>query len=82
MLIPTWKSEGYCEYVAGESTVPLEEGVRLWRESPSDDTGYRYTKYHLMVKYLLENEMVTGDELFTRDLNENEIAAKTFANLQ
>lgn len=80
-LMPTWKNEGYCEYVAGDSTITFDEGIRLWRENPADDTGYRYIKYHLMIKRLLEKENMTVDELFTRDLNENEVAARTFANL-
>ena len=78
-MMPTWKNEGYCEYVAGESTISLEEGIRLWRENPSDDTGYRYTKYHLMVKHLLEDEKMTVDDLFTKSLDENAVAASAFA---
>jgi len=78
-LMPTWKNEGYCEYVAGDSTISLEEGMRLWRENPSDDASYRYIKYHLMVKHLLEDENMTVDQFFASDLDENEIAARTFA---
>lgn len=81
MLMPTWKVEGYCEYVAGESTVPLDEGIRRWRESPADDTGFRYTKYHLMMKHLLENEKLSVEEVFDRDLDEKVVAEKTFAAL-
>jgi len=81
MLMPTWKNEGYCEYIAGESTIPLEEGMRRWRENPADDKTYRFTKYHAMVKYLLEQEGLSVDELFTRDLDETEIAARTFSAL-
>lgn len=77
MLQPSWKNEGYCEYVAGDSTIPLDEGMRLWRENPSDDTGYRFTKYHAMVKYLLEKEGMSVDELFAQALDEKEIAART-----
>jgi hypothetical protein len=80
-LMPTWKNEGYCEYVAGDSTITLDEGIRMWRENPADDTGYRYTKYHLMIKHLLEKENMTVDELFTSDLNENDVAARTLSNL-
>ena len=80
-LMPTWKNEGYCEYVAGESTIPLDEGIRRWRENPQDDSVYRYTKYHLMVKYLLENEKVSVEELFTKSFDEKEVAERTFAAL-
>lgn len=81
-LMPTWKNEGYCEYVAGDSTITLEEGIRRWRENPTDDTRYRYIKYHLMVKHLLENEKMSVDDLFTKSLDEKEIADRTFAALK
>jgi hypothetical protein len=80
-LIPRWKNEGYCEYIAGDSTISIEEGVRLWRENPSDDMSYRYLKYHLMVKYLLDDEKMSVDDLFTKSLDEDEIATRTFAAL-
>jgi hypothetical protein len=80
-MMPTWKNEGYCEYIAGDTTIPFEEGLRLWRENPNDDTGYRYIKYQAMIKYLLETEKISIDDLFTKTFDENEIAAQTFANL-
>jgi hypothetical protein len=79
ITMPAWKVEGYCEYIAGDSTIPLEEGMRRWRENPTNDTGYRYTKYHAMVKYLLEQEGLGVDQLFTTDLKESDVAARTLA---
>ena len=79
-LMPRWKNEGYCEYIAGDSTIPLDEGIRLWREHPTDDTAYRYTKYHAMVKFLLEKEGMSVDDLFTKDLDEKDVAARTLAS--
>jgi len=81
-LMPTWKNEGYCEFVAGDSTISLEEGMRLWRENKSDDASYRYLKYHLMVRHLLEKENMSVDDLFTRNLDEKEVEARTFASLE
>ena len=78
-LMPTWKNEGYCEYIAGDSTMTLDQGLQLWRANTADDTGYRYVKYTLMVKYLLEEEELTVDDLFTRDLNEKDVSDKAFA---
>jgi hypothetical protein len=80
-MMPTWKNEGYCEYIAGDTTIPFEEGIRLWRENPNDDTGYRYIKYQAMIQYLLEKENISVDDLFTKSFDEKDIAAKTFANL-
>ena len=81
-LMPTWKNEGYCEFIAGDSTITLEEGIRRWRENPTDDTRYRYIKYHLMVKHLLENEQMSIDDLFTKSLDEKAVADRTFAALK
>lgn len=81
IAIPIWKKEGYCEYVARDSTVTLEEGIRLWRENPSDDNGYRFIKYQLMVKHLIEKENIDAQTLFETTYDENEVAAKTFAAL-
>jgi hypothetical protein len=80
-MMPTWKNEGYCEYIVGDTSIPFEEGLRLWRENPNDDSGYRYIKYQAMIKYLLEVERISVDDLFTKTFDETEVAAKTFANL-
>ncbi|HKP48172.1 MAG TPA: hypothetical protein VJT50_16345, partial [Pyrinomonadaceae bacterium] len=60
--MPTWKNEGYCEYIAGDTTVSYEEGVQLWKASPGDDSKYRFFKYQMMVKYLLETEKLSIED--------------------
>jgi hypothetical protein len=79
--VPNWKDEGYCEYVAGETTLSFEEGVRRWRENPNSDTGYAYFKYHQMVKYLLEDEKITVEDLFNRDFDAKDLEAKVYAKI-
>lgn len=69
MTMPAWKKEGYAEYIAGGSTLPYDTGVRRWKENPKDGTGYQYFKYYILVKYLLEQEKVSVDELFNRDFD-------------
>lgn len=81
LSLPTWKNEGYCEYIAGDSTITYEEGVKLWKENPNGDSKYRYFKYHLMVKYLLETEKLTIDNVFNRDFDEKDLTAKVFSSL-
>lgn len=68
-------------YVAGDSSLTFEEGMKLWKETPNDDSQYRYFKYHLMVKYLLETERLTVDEVFQRAFDEKELAARVFKSL-
>jgi hypothetical protein len=76
--LPNWKDEGYCEYVAGETTISYEEGVRRWKANPDDHATYAYFKYHQMVRYLLDVEKISVEELFSRDFNEKELEAKVF----
>ncbi|GAC1396056.1 MAG: hypothetical protein NVSMB56_10540 [Pyrinomonadaceae bacterium] len=79
--LPRWKAEGYCEYVAGETTISFEEGVRRWKANPNDDSKYLYFKYHQMAKYLLDDEKISVEELFNRDFDEKELAAKVFSKI-
>jgi hypothetical protein len=79
--MPDWKEEGYCEYVAGETTLSFEEGVRRWKENPAEDSKYAYFKYHQMVKYLLDDEKISVEDLFNRDFDLKELEAKVFAKI-
>ncbi len=78
LKIPRWKDEGYCEYIAGETTIGFEEGVKLWKENPDDDS---YFKYHQMVKYLLDDEKISVEELFSKNFDEKDLSAKVFAKI-
>lgn len=79
--MPSWKKEGYCEYVAGGSTLDYESGVKLWKANPNDGTGYQYFKYYLTVKYLLETDKVTVEDLFNRDIDQTQVEGKVFRTL-
>ena len=79
--IPKWKNEGYSEYVAGETMLTFEEGVRRWRESPNDSSGYNYFMYQQMVKYLLDDQKISVQELFSQSFDEKEVETKTFAKI-
>ena len=39
-------------------------------------TGYQYFKYYMLVKYLLEQEKISVDELFTREFDADALANK------
>jgi hypothetical protein len=79
--LPNWKDEGYCEYVAGETTLSFQEGVRRWKENPASDSNYAYFKYQQMVKFLLEDEKISVEELFQKDFDEKDLAAKVYAKI-
>ena len=67
--MPAWKKEGYAEYIAGGSTLDYETGVSMWKANPRDGTGNQYFKYYMLVKYLLEHDKLTVDDLFNRDFD-------------
>jgi len=81
LKIPTWKDEGYAEYIAGETTLSFEEGIRLWKAEGNDSPHLAYFKYHQMVKYLLENEKLSVEDLFAKKIDEKEIEAKVFKEI-
>jgi hypothetical protein len=67
--MPTWKKEGYAEYIAGGSTLDYETGVQMWKTNPRNGAGYQYFKYYMLVKYLLEHDQLSVDDLFNRDFD-------------
>lgn len=79
--LPRWKVEGYCEYVAGNTTIGFEEGTRRWKENSDNDSTYLYFKYHQMVRYLLDDEKISVNEIFTKDFDEKGVSAKVFAKI-
>lgn len=79
--IPVWKKEGYAEYVAGGSTLPYDAGVRMWKQNPQDGTGYQYFKYYMLVKYLLEHEKLSVEDIFNRDFDTRLLEEKVLNSL-
>jgi hypothetical protein len=49
-FLPTWKKEGYCEYVGGHPSFDFDEGKRLIRERRDGRSpAFRYFEFYLMV---------------------------------
>lgn len=76
-----WKKEGYAEYVSGGSTLPYETGVKAWKENPKDGTGYQYFKYYMLVKYLLEHDKLSVEDLFNREFDMQSLEEKVLKRL-
>ena len=81
VTMPAWKKEGYAEYVAGGSALDQATGVKMWKANPKNDTGYQYFKYYQIVKYLLETEKLSVEELFSRDFDRSELEARILGTL-
>ncbi len=53
---PTWVVEGYCDYVARESSFPEAEGLRLLATGKQHPSGsFRYFVFRQMVNHLIED---------------------------
>ena len=81
LMLPSWKQEGYSEYVAGGSLLDQETGVRKWKQNPADDSGYRYFKYYMLVKYLIDVKKLSVEDVFTRDFDVRSLEREVLASL-
>ncbi|HEX7294425.1 MAG TPA: hypothetical protein VF251_01650 [Pyrinomonadaceae bacterium] len=81
VMMPAWKKEGYAEYVGGGTTLSYEEGVKMWKSNPKDGTGYQYFKYYTLVKYLLEQDKLSVDDLFNREFDVAALEEKVLKTL-
>lgn len=81
LRLPTWKQEGYSEYIAGGSLLDYQTGVQRWKEKPNDDARYRYFKYYMLVKYLLDTKQLSIDDVFNRSFDVPALEAEVLSSL-
>jgi hypothetical protein len=81
LTFPAWKREGYCEYVAGGTLLDHETGARMWKEHPDNDTGYRYFKYYMVVKHLIEDKKLSVEDVFTRSFDVQSLEREVLSSL-
>lgn len=83
MRLPDWVSEGYCDYVARESSFPETEGLRLFAAGQSHPSGsYRYFTYRQMVRYLVEHQRLNFSQVVARANEPAAVAAEARQALQ
>ncbi len=67
LLSPTWKQEGYCEYVAGGHSIGSEaNGLRLLTQGVIQAPGVTYFRDYLRVRFLIERRGLTVDQVFAQ----------------
>jgi hypothetical protein len=80
--LPTWKEEGYADYVAGESTFDHARGVRLLKAGAHHPSpAFRYFKYRLLVEYLLDVKRIQFEEFLTEEHDPRRLEAHLVAEL-
>tara|TARA_R110002072_G_scaffold80930_1_gene185554 strand:+ start:239 stop:934 length:696 start_codon:yes stop_codon:yes gene_type:complete len=83
LRLPSWVNEGYCDYVAGESTFPLARARAMIREGESDPSNlFFYARAHLLVQHLLEHEGWSVSDLFERRISADEVEERLRARLR
>jgi hypothetical protein len=72
--IPRWLSEGYCDYLAGDSSFPEREGDRLLASGQTHPSGaFRYLTFRRMVQYLIDQRGLSIGELVRHPPNEKQV---------
>lgn len=67
LRLPTWKNEGYCEYVAGDPSFDVTRGERLIRNGKTHGShAFRYLTYLLAVRSCLDDQGLEPRELLTQ----------------
>ncbi|TLU61991.1 hypothetical protein FE810_13115 [Thalassotalea litorea] len=60
--LENWKSEGIAEYARGSSTIDICATTPVGTEAQLD-----YREYHTVVKYLIESEKLTEEDIYALD---------------
>lgn len=76
---PTWIQEGYCDFIARETSMPFTEGIVMIQNHVKDNSkSYTYFKSYIATRGLIEVEKRTLADLLTardlRDANPDAIA--------
>lgn len=81
--LPPWISEGYCDYVAQESSLPSNKGVQ-WMKTGQNDASpsFRYFTYRQMVRHLLDDRHFSFAQLVAQAPNFKAVQADTVRALQ
>ena len=68
LQLPEWKNEGYCEYIAGGSTFPVDRGLQLLREGKQHSShAFRYLTYWLAVRQHMDRDGMNVSKLIASD---------------
>ena len=77
-LLPSWKNEGYCDFIANESSFNEKKGLQdiCNDKDNSESTSFKYFKYRKITQYLFEERKITlekflNDDFGLEEINEN-----------
>lgn len=71
--LPTWKNEGYCDFIANESSYDKQKGLEeICNDNKTiKNPSFEYFKYRLLTQYLFEDKQISLEEFLNKDFNLN-----------
>ncbi len=74
-LLPSWKNEGYCDFVANESSFNKQKGIQdiCNNKENSDNPSFKYFKYRIITEYLLMERKNSLEKFLNGDFELEEI---------
>ena len=74
-LLPSWKNEGYCDFIANESYYKKKKGYQdiCNNKDNSDIPSFKYFKYRIITEYLFEERRITLKKFLNDDFELEEI---------
>lgn len=78
ILLPSWKNEGYCDFIANESSFNKQKGLQDICNSKdnSDTPSFKYFKYRIITEYLFKERKITLEKFLNDDFELEEINKK------
>ena len=70
-LLPNWKNEGYCDFIANESSYNEQEGIiEICNEKADmENSSFKYYKYRLFTNFLFQENNISVDKFLTEDFD-------------
>lgn len=53
----------------------------MWKTNSRNGTGYQYFKYYMLVKYVLEHDKLSVDDLFNRNFEVQALEERVLKSL-
>ena len=70
-LLPSWKNEGYCDFIANESSFDEKKGLTdiCNDEVNSESASFKYFKFRKITQYLFEDRKVSLNKYLDEDFD-------------
>ena len=81
-MLPKWKEEGYCEFIAQESSIDNIIGIELFKKGQTDNSkAFKYFEYRTIMDYLINVKKLSFDDVVNQNLNFNKVKIKLKVSL-